>query len=138
LVFAAAYAGVEALGALLHDIHDSERLPQDVKRQNNYPDPPSSNGGSSPIGTNPNQKAALARDIQQARQDGATDIRSNQEQVNGEGVRVGQNRPDLQYTERNGVRHYIEYDQDPASGAAHKQRISANDPAGVVETKTVK
>jgi CheY-like chemotaxis protein len=86
----------------------------------------------------PNQAAKLAQDIQQAQQEGATDIRVNQEQVNAQGQRVGQNRPDLQYTDSNGVRDYIEYDQDPASGAAHAQRIRANDPAGIVEPKTVK
>ena len=114
------------------------RLPQDRKRQSDYPNPPSANNGDSTIGTNPNQDAALRRDIEQARQEGATDIRANQEQTNAQGVRVGQNRPDLQYTDRNGVRHYVEYDQDPVNGAAHAQRIRANDPAGDVHTKTVK
>jgi RHS repeat-associated protein len=114
------------------------RLPQDKRRESEHPSPPSANNGNSTIGTNPNQDAALRRDIQQAQQDGATDIRVNQEQVNAQGVRVGQNRPDLQYTDRNGIRHYTEYDQDPASGAAHAQRIRANDPAGVIDTKTVK
>jgi RHS repeat-associated protein len=114
------------------------RLPQDRKRQSDFPNPPEPNNGDSTIGTNPNQDAALRRDIEQARQEGATDIRANQEQTNAQGVRVGQNRPDLQYTDRNGIRHYIEYDQNPASGAAHAQRIQANDPAGVVQTKTVK
>jgi RHS repeat-associated protein len=114
------------------------RLPQDRKRQDDYPEPPDGNNGNSTIGTNPNQDAALRRDIEQARQEGATDIRVNQEQTNAQGVRVGQNRPDLQYTDRNGIRHYIEYDQDPVNGAAHAQRIRANDPAGVVTPKTVK
>ena len=95
-------------------------------------------GGDGTIGTNPNQEAALRRDIQQAEQEGATDIRANQEQTNAQGVRVGRNRPDLQYTDQNGIRHYIEYDQDPSNGAAHAQRIQANDPAGIVTPKTVK
>jgi len=114
------------------------RLPQDRKRQDDYPEPPDANNGNSTIGTNPNQDAMLRRDIEQARQEGATDIRVNQEQTSAQGVRVGQNRPDLQYTDRNGIRHYIEYDQDPVNGAAHAQRIRANDPAGVVTPKTVK
>jgi len=117
---------------------DEERMPQDIERQQNYPNPPNANEGNGTIGTNPNQAAALQRDIEQARSEGATDIRVNQEQVNAQGERVGQNRPDLQYTDSNGIRHYVEYDQDPSSGAAHAQRITANDPAGVVETKTVK
>lgn len=88
--------------------------------------------------TNPNQKAALDRDIEQARSEGARDIRVNQEQVNAQGERVGRNRPDLQYTDKNGIRHVIEYDQDPASGAAHAARIKSNDPAAIVTPKTVK
>jgi len=136
LVFLGALAIVRGLdpGAAPPD----PRLPQDRKRQDDYPEPPDANNGNSNIGTNPNQDAALRRDIQQAQQEGATDIRVNQEQTNAQGVRVGQNRPDLQYTDRNGIRHYIEYDQDPVNGAAHAQRIRANDPGGVVTPKTVK
>lgn len=134
LIFLAVFATVRGIDAPPPD----PRLPQDKKRESQYPNPPSPNNGNGTIGTNPNQAAKLAQDIQQAQQEGATDIRVNQEQVNAQGQRVGQNRPDLQYTDSNGVRHYIEYDQDPASGAAHAQRIRANDPAGIVEPKTVK
>ncbi len=124
-----------------HESPDDEtpaRLPQDIDREGNYPNPPPANNGNSTIGTNPNQEAELRRDIQKAMNEGATDIRVNQEQVNGQGVRVGQNQPDLQYTDRGGNRHYIEYDQDPANGAAHAQRIRANDPAGIIRLKTIK
>ena len=108
-----------------------------MNRESNYPNPPDARG-TGKIGTNPNQSAALSRDIQQAKSEGATDICVNQEQVNAQNVRVGQNRPDLQYTDSNGIRHYIEYDQDRSSGAAHAERIRANDLAGVVTPKTVK
>jgi RHS repeat-associated protein len=137
LVFLGALAIVRGLDPGAEPPPDP-RLPQDRKRQSDYPNPPDPNNGDSSIGTNPNQDAALRRDIEQARQEGATDIRVNQEQTNAQGVRVGQNRPDLQYTDRNGIRHYIEYDQDPVNGAAHAQRIRANDPGGVVAPKTVK
>jgi RHS repeat-associated protein len=137
LVFLGALAIVRGLDPGAASPSDP-RLPQDRKRQDDYPEPPDANNGNSTIGTNPNQDAALRWDIEQARQEGATDIRVNQEQTNAQGVRVGQNRPDLQYTDRNGIRHYIEYDQDPVNGAAHAQRIRANDPAGVVTPKTVK
>ena len=137
LIFIGVLAGVRAIESGIEP-PVPPRNPNDKKRQDEYPNPPSANNGNSTIGTNPNQAAKLAQDIQQAQQEGATDIRVNQEQVNAQGVRVGQNRPDLQYTDRNGIRHYVEYDQDPASGAAHAQRIRANDPAGIVEPKTVK
>jgi RHS repeat-associated protein len=136
LILAAAIAIVRAIDS--PPPPPDPRLPQDRKRQSDYPNPPSPNNGDSSIGTNPNQDAALRRDIEQAEQEEATDIRVNQEQTNAQRVRVGQNRPDLQYTDKNGIRHYIEYDQDPVSGAAHAQRIRANDPAGIVTTKTVK
>lgn len=102
------------------------------------PEPPTANDGDSTIGTNSNQADELARDLGQVRQDGGTDVRVNQEQVDANGVRVGQNRPDLQWTDRSGIRHYVEYDQDPASAAAHEARIKANDPSGVVSTKIIK
>ncbi len=134
LIFLAVFAAVRGL-----EPHPAPpRLPQDKKRESDHPNPPVANEGSSPIGTNPNQKAALERDIEQARQEGATDIRTNQEQVNAQGVRVGQNRPDLQYTDRNGIRHYVEYDSSPERSAAHAQRLRANDPGGVVTPKVVK
>jgi hypothetical protein len=137
LVFGAVLAGVE--GLFYPRVQTEQpRLPQDENRQNNYPQPPDPNNGKSTIGPNPNQAAALNRDIQQAKADGATDIRVNQEQVNAQGVRVGQNRPDLQYTDRNGTRHYVEYDTDPSNGIAHAQRLRANDPTGVVTTRTIK
>ncbi len=101
--------------------------------------PPAANGGTTPIGTNPNQAAEKERDRAEMERRGYRDIRSNQEQVNAQGVRVGRGKPDLQGTDpTTGIRHYIEYDQDPANGVAHKQRNLANDPAGIVTTKTIK
>jgi RHS repeat-associated protein len=117
---------------------DFSRLPQDIGREADYPKPPPENGGNGTIGTNPNQAEELGRDLRQAEQQGARDIRVNQEQVNAQGVRVGQNRPDLQYTDKAGMRHYIEYDQSPESSAAHEQRIKANDPSGIVTPKIIK
>jgi hypothetical protein len=113
------------------------RLPQDRRRQDDYPDPPDAKD-SGRIGTNPNQKAALERDIAEMKRQGYTDIRVNQEQVNAQNIRVGRNVPDLQGTDQNGVRHIIEYDQDPDRSAAHVARIKANDPAAIVEPKIVK
>jgi hypothetical protein len=62
----------------------------------------------------------------------AEDVRVNQEEVNAQGVRVGQNRPDLQFT-WNGQRYYVELDT-PGSprGGPHAEKICANDPAGIV------
>ena len=63
-------------------------------------------------------------------QQGALDIRLNQQQVNLAGIRVGINRPDLQYS-LNGVRWYEEFETSSLQDAiAHEPRIMANDPAG--------
>jgi hypothetical protein len=92
-----------------------------------------------PIGRNAAQYAELQADIRQAIAEEATDIRVNQAQVNAAGVRVGRNRPDLQYTRADGTRVYIEYDTPKSGrGRPHAKRILANDPSGVVITKTIK
>jgi RHS repeat-associated protein len=111
------------------------RLPQDV---NVNPAPPQALPLNRPVGRSPTQNAQVQADIASARAQGATDFRVNQQQVNGAGQRVGTNRPDLQYTDANGQRVYIEYDR-PGSlrGPVHRDRTLANDPSGQVILKTV-
>lgn len=111
------------------------RLPQDVAVD---PNPPQALPLNRPVGLSPTQNAQVQADIAAARAQGATDFRVNQQQVNAAGQRVGTNRPDLQYTDANGRRVYVEYDT-PAStrGPAHQQRILSNDPNGDVILKTV-
>jgi len=48
-------------------------------------------------------------------------------------VRVGINRPDLQYT-LNGQRFYEEFDTSLSSrGRVHAARLKANDPFGIIK-----
>lgn len=62
--------------------------------------------------------------------DGVEDVRVNQHQVNVDTIRVGINRPDLQYT-LEGRRYYVEIEGlDNRRGHAHEVRIMANDPDG--------
>lgn len=50
----------------------------------------------------------------------------------------GMNRPDLQYTGKNGVRQYVEYDTPSSTrGPGHETRIRGNDPNGQVTLKIV-
>jgi hypothetical protein len=64
---------------------------------------------------------------------GFTDIRVNQQQVNSAGVVVGINRPDIQATAPDGTRHYWELDTaSSARGPIHAFRIQSNDDASVV------
>jgi hypothetical protein len=56
----------------------------------------------------------------------------DQTQVNVFGIKVGINRPDLQYT-LNGVRYYEEFDRFSSQrGFEHQARIYQNDPLGKV------
>jgi hypothetical protein len=78
------------------------------------------------------QAAALARYVEELKVMGADDIRVNQQQVNINNVRVGINKPDLQFT-FDGRRWYIEWDTSKSlRGIPHGERIMANDPDGQV------
>lgn len=91
------------------------------------------------IGRSPAQNAQVQADAAWANQQGAKNILIDQQQVNARGIRVGINRPDLQYT-LNGTRNYIEYERTyfDGRGIAHETRILANDPDGVVITKIIR
>jgi len=129
-----AVAAVRTIAAILRTPGTAVRAPTDIARQSDYPEPPAANAKGS-IGGGPAQQAALDRDTWIAKLLGGQDIRVNQEQVNAEGVRVGRNRPDLQFTIRifSRIRIYIEYDPaDGGRGAAHQGRILSNDPGSIV------
>ena len=111
------------------------RLPQDVDVNPAAPSPLPLNR---PISRSATQNAALQRDIAAAKAAGGRDFRVNQQQVNAAGQRVGLNRPDLQYTDANGRRIYVEYDTTSSTrGPIHETRILANDPNGTVILKVV-
>ena len=72
----------------------------------------------------------LQNRIAQLQQTGANFFRVDQQQVDINNVRVGINRPDLQYT-LNGQRWYEEFETGSIQDAwAHMPRIMANDPSG--------
>ena len=80
-------------------------------------------------------KLRRVRDMQAA---GYKDIRVDQQQVNAKGERCGTCRPDIQGTNPRGVREYTEIDRSSSKrGAAHGQRLKANDPNGSVTLKTL-
>ena len=91
------------------------------------------------IGSSKQQHAQLQADIAAALAQGATNVRVNQQQLDAAGNRAGTNRPDLQYTRPDGTRVHIEYDTPWSDrGLPHANRLLANDPTAVVETKTIK
>jgi YD repeat-containing protein len=108
-----------------------DRVPQDIN-VNADPPPIKGNYANRAIGKNAAQNAALQTYVQWAIDNEAQDIRINQQQVNAQGVRVGVNQPDLQFTV-NGKRWYIEWDTlSSGRGLGHGERIIANDPQGQV------
>jgi Domain of unknown function (DUF4157) len=107
------------------------RLPEDIAAEQASEAPPEASDSPATVGDSPTQNADVARWVERLREMGATDIRVDQIQVNGEGRVVGRNRPDLQFT-LNGERYYVEWDR-PSSGRGpdHAARIRANDPSAV-------
>jgi hypothetical protein len=102
------------------------RLRQDVTVKPKVPD---LRPTTRPISPSPRQNAQLQRDIVYLRELGAENIRVNQQQLNHDNtLRVGVNRPDLQF-DYAGKRYHVEYDS-PASGRGpgHQSRLTANDP----------
>ena len=89
------------------------------------------------IGKSPTQNQWVQDRINYLKSIGATDFRVDQHQVNAQRQRVGQNRPDIQYTYE-GTRYYEEVDTNVSSrGPGHADRTLANDPDGVVYLWTV-
>jgi hypothetical protein len=102
------------------------------------PTAPRASGPIGSIGVNESQYLELQADLATALRMKSTDIRVNQQQVNASGVRVGTNRPDLQFTLPNKQRIYVEYDTPGSQrGLPHLYRTQANDPIGKIILKTI-
>ena len=82
------------------------------------------NDGNNTISSSSTQNADLQRSVQRLKLiEEINDIRANQEQVNASGIRIGINKPDLQFTYWS-ERYYIEWDTPNSSrGIPHAQRI---------------
>ncbi|MFT3777547.1 MAG: hypothetical protein QM772_04570 [Ottowia sp.] len=112
------------------------RLPQDINVSPVRPDRQPIAGRG--IGASETQNAAMQSDVEYLANIGATDIRINQQQIDGSGRRVGINRPDVQATLPNGRRISIEYDKYSSNrGAAHATRTLNNDPSIIVILRQV-
>jgi RHS repeat-associated protein len=85
-----------------------------------------------PVGGSDMQNAFAQARVAELKLLGAHDIRINQQQVGYNGIRVGVNRPDVQYS-LGGLRFYEEFDTVASPrGPGHGDRIAANDPLGVI------
>jgi RHS repeat-associated protein len=98
---------------------------------------PAPNGGNSPKHGGDAHEDAIQDKLDELRNNpNAKNIRKNQCQVDVNGNRVGNNRPDLQWDE-NGVHNNWEVDNDPAQSSAHAQQIQQNDPNSAVTQKVL-
>lgn len=107
-------------------VRAGSRLPQDAAVN---PKVPKRLPQDRPIGASQSQNAQLQVDVTYLKDNGAGNIRVNQQQAtHHEGQRVGINRPDLQF-DYMGRRYHVEY-ETPTSGRGpgHQQRSTSNDP----------
>ena len=96
------------------------------------PGPAPNQGIAKPHG-GPAHDGAIDRRIEELKTDpSVTNIRKNQVQVDVEGRRVGNNRPDVQF-DRCGIHHCVEYDTRPRNSVRHGQVIQQRDPNAVFE-----
>ena len=100
-------------------------------RDQDSPNAPKGNNGNGPVHGGSKHNDAVDSDIQDMRDNGYTDIRKNQTQVDANGNRVGNNRPDAQGTRPDGQREYREQDTNPNRSAQHGETIKRNDPRGI-------
>ena len=97
---------------------------------------PKPNGGKGGKHGNPDHNKAID-DAIKALPDGAYDIRKNQVQVDFNGNRVGNNRPDIQYN-LNGKHYNIEIDRNLKNSQRHETVIMKNDPNSIFTRKIIK
>lgn len=72
-------------------------------------------------------------DFLSGKRSGNEELRKNQCQVDAEGNKVGNNRPDAQYNDKNGVHHNVEFDYSQRQSNKHRKQIENNDPNSINE-----
>ena len=120
----------EASPVSIGDIKDAYRVAKKVSGTRSGPSP--NNGAAAPHGGVAHNSAIDSR-VEQLRADPTvTNIRKNQVQVDVDGNRVGDNRPDLQY-DQCGTHNCVEFDTNPSRSKQHGETIRQNDPNARVE-----
>ena len=97
--------------------------------------PKPNDGKGAPHG-NPDHNAKIDNKIKSLRKGEATDIRKNQAQVDVNGNKVGNNRPDVQYN-KDEVHYNYEVDRSATNNAAHERVIRKNDPNSIFEGEII-
>ena len=126
---------VERAGDLKRAVSGGGRLARDARVD---PRAPTALPTDRPIGRSPTQNAAAQKEVRRMQDEGYTDIRVNQHQVDASGQRVGINRPDVQGTSPSGTREHVEFDTSKSNrGARHEQRIRSNDSEAKIDLRRV-
>jgi len=115
----------------------NKKTPQNRKNDPSDPrrGPPPNDGNAAPHG-GPDHQEAMRQEIENARSQGAENIRANQTQVDLHGNSVGNNRPDVQY-DLNGDHYNVEFDKNATRSAEHGETIRQNDPDSVCITNMI-
>ena len=112
------------------DVVDAGKTTKTLKKG---PDP---NGGKGGKHGNPDHNKAID-DAIKALPKKAKNIRKNQAQVDINGNKVGNNRPDIQY-DLNGKHYNIEIDRNLKNSQRHETVIMKNDPNSIFTRKIIK
>ena len=76
---------------------------------------------------------AIDKKVEELKSEDAKNIRKNQAQVDADGNKVGNNKPDLQWDDSGGKHHCWEIDRVEKNSIKHGQVIRRNDPSAIVE-----
>ncbi|MEM6738352.1 MAG: polymorphic toxin-type HINT domain-containing protein [Bacteroidota bacterium] len=89
---------------------------------------PKPNGGKAKAHGGKNHNERIDNLVDKLKQDdGVSNIRKNQQQVDVNGNKVGTNRPDVQF-DKDGQHTSVEYDTNKRSMRKHQETVNANDP----------
>jgi RHS repeat-associated protein len=131
VVVTAVVAGIVAAAVISEATSDNEAVPApDAANDGTRPAPPGNAGTTDTPHGSPEHDAAVNEEVQKMRDKDYRDIRKNQAQVDAQGNKVGNNRPDAQGTNpETGQREHVEVDRNAARGAQHERDIMRNDPS---------
>jgi len=104
---------------------------------NNFGEAPKPNDGNAKPHGNAEHNAKVDQKINEAKEQGATNVRKNQQQTDVNGNKVGTNRPDVQY-DQNGQHYNHEVDRNASNSQKHVETIRKNDPNSNITTDIIK
>lgn len=99
---------------------------------------PPANDGLGPQHGKKDHDDKINQKVNDVKEKGHTDIRKHQSQVDANGKKVGDNKPDVQSIDKNGKRQIYEVDRDTKSSQKHENTIKKNDPNANVQTEIIK